>query len=421
MAEITATPDAKRAVWQGRLPFQWRRTDPIWILGLALLLVSATSMVQRVMTGLEPTALTSYVPWGLWVGVYDYLVWLEVGSLLVFTTLTYVLGFKALQKVKPAVLFTGLVVLLMALMLVLLDLGRMERFFHVLLYPDFGSMITWMVWLHSAYLLLLVAELGLLFRSGEKAGDWLKGLAYLSLPMGVALIIVSGSILGVVNARPLWNTSMLPLMFFLSSLAAGSALLLLLTVIYWPSKQDEEYRQILARLSRLAAGLLLVGVFVAALVALTSLYQGSPNRTNALTLILTGPYWWTFWIVHLLLGVAIPLMILFSKPRSPGWLGLAAGLSVVTFVAVTLNIVIPGLVTAELEGLATAFSGPKLSFDYFPNAAEWLVLSFVLGLGSVLYGLGLRWLPIIDGHTRSGVPGSQSTPNLTPTSQEESK
>ncbi len=394
MSQATITPETERITQTGRMPFQWKRTDAFWILGAILMLAGAYSMFQRLVIGLEPTALTSYVPWGLWVGMYDYLVWLEVGSLLVFTTLTYILGFKALAGIKRVVLFTGFVVLIMALMLVLVDLGHMDRFWHVLIYPDFRSMITWMVWLHTAYLALLAAELGLLTFAEKKGERVLKALAYLSIPLGVGLILVSGSILGVVSARPLWNTSMLPFMFFLSSLAAGSALLLLLTVLFYPKKEGEEYRVTLRRLSRLVAGLLLVGVFTAGLIALTTMYQGSPGRTNALLLILSGPYWWTFWIVHLFGGVAVPLVILFSKPDWPGWLGLAAGLSVFTFVAVTLNIVIPVLVTIDMQGLAEAFSDPKLHLNYFPNTMEWLVLAFIGGVGATLYGLGFRWLPM---------------------------
>jgi protein NrfD len=377
--------------------FTWQPLDAIWLAGLALMLAGLAGIWQRISQGLIPTALTSYVPWGLWVAAYDYLVWLEVGSLMVFTTLVYVFGMKSLSVLKPTVLFTGLVVMVMALLLVFVDLGRPERFWKVMLSPDFRSMITWMVWLHSAYLVLLVAKLWLVLRPGPGSQQTLKRLAWLSLPMGLALIVVSGSIFGVVAARPLWNTSVLPLMFFFSALASGGSLLLLLTVLFWPNKSDGAYRATVAQLARIVAGLLLLGVFAAGLIALTGLYQGGPSRVAALQLILTGPFWWSFWIVHLLLGIAIPLAVLISRPGNPLWVGVAAGLNAVTFLAVTLNIVIPVLVTPELHGLARAFVDPKLSFNYVPNLAEWLTMVFVIGLGALIYGLGFRWLPVKPG------------------------
>jgi molybdopterin-containing oxidoreductase family membrane subunit len=391
----SATPPAET---RGR--FEWRWTDIFWVLGAVLLIAGIPAMWQRLTEGLAPTNLTSYVPWGVWVGFYDYLVWMEVGSLLIFTSLIYVFGDTLLSKVKPIVLFTGFTVVTMGLLIVLLDLGHEERFWHVLLYPDFGSMIAWMVWLHSAYLLILTLELGLLFWGGAKWGRFLKPLAYISLPVGLALIIVSGSIFGVVAARPLWNTASLPLMFLLSALAAGSGLLLLLVVVFWQNKDSEEYITLVKRLSSITRLLLLVGVFAAGVIAFTMLYKGggNPTRAEAIQLILSGPYWWSFWIVHILLGVLIPLVLLFAAPGKPVMAGTAAFLSSITFVAVTLNIVIPTLVTEELKGLATAFVDPKLDLNYAPNLMEWMVLAFVFGIGSTIFGLGLRFLPLQSHH-----------------------
>jgi len=393
MAQTTTTQPAAP---QRRFSFQL--TDLIWVLGIVLLVAGAAGIWQRLTEGLAPTSLNSYVPWGLWVGFYDYLVWLEVGSLLVFTTAVYLVGFKSLARLKPMIYFTGFVVLLMALIIVLLDLGRPTRFWHVYLYPDFGSMITWMVWLHTIYLVVLLVKLLLVINriniAPEQRDGILRLLAYLSLPMGLALIIVSGSIFGVVAARPLWNTSSLPLMFLISSLAAGSALIALLAVLFWPNRQSDEYRRVVKRLAQMTGWLLLAGAFAAGVIGLTFLYQGSPARAEAVNLILTGPYWWSFWIVHLLLGVGIPLLILFTQASKPALVGFASLLSVVTFVAITLNIVIPVLATPELQDLALAYVDPKMSYDYVPNLMEWMFISFIFGLGAVLYGLGLRFLPV---------------------------
>jgi molybdopterin-containing oxidoreductase family membrane subunit len=379
--------------------FVWRWTDIFWVLGGVLMLIGTPSMVQRLTQGRRPTALGSYVPWGLWVGFYDYLVWLEVGSLLVFTTLVYLVGFKRIARLKPLALFTGFVVLLMALLVVFLDLGQAFRFFNVLIHPSFSSMIAVMVWLHIFYMLVLVAELVLVLDlitvAEPRRSTILRWLAYISLPMGLALIIVSGSVFGVVAARPLWNTSSLPLMFVVSALAAGSGLLLLLAVLFWPEKESEDYIAVVRRLSNLTAWLLLAGVFAAGIIGFTALYQGGdPMKTEAVQLILTGPFWWSFWIIHLLLGVFVPILILFSRGSNPRWAGVAAFLSVITFVAVTLNVVIPTLATPEMQGLAAAFNHPRLDYNYIPNLNEWLVMVFIIGMGGLLFGLGLRLLPV---------------------------
>ena len=378
----------------------FRPTDLFWLVGLVLLVFGAVGMWQRLTVGLAPSNLTSFVPWGLWVAFYDYLVWVEVGSLMVFTILVYFAGQKRLEKLKPVVLLSGFAVLVMGLLLVMLDLGHPLRFWHVLVYPDFTSMIAWMVWLHMGYVLIVVAELGLVLWGGVRAHGILKALAYLSLPVGLALIIVSGSIFGVVAARPLWNTASLPLMFLVSALASGSSLILLLAVLFWPNKRADEYRQIIRQLSRLSSSLILGGVFAAGVIAFTILYNssGNPARLEALNLILSGPYWWSFWLVHILLGVAVPVVLLFFAKGRPLVAGIAAALNVITFVAVTLNVVIPALVTPEIEGLTNAFVDPKLNPHYVPNLMEWQVIAFVFGLGAVVYGLGHRFLPLRREH-----------------------
>jgi protein NrfD len=189
-------------------------------------------------------------------------------------------------------------------------------------------------------------------------------------------------------------------MFLISSLAAGSGLLTLLVVLFWPEKRDENYRLILQRLARLTSILLAGGVFAAGVIGFTMLYQGSGNpiRAEGINLILSGPYAWSFWIVHILVGVLVPLVLLTTMPRNPLMVGIAAFLSTVTFVAVTLNVVIPVLVTPDLEGLATAFVDPKLDVNYVPDLMEWLMLAFIFGLGSLIYGLGLRFLPLQPHH-----------------------
>ncbi|MFN3335769.1 MAG: hypothetical protein ACK47M_24995, partial [Caldilinea sp.] len=67
-----------------------RRIDMIISATLAViaLAIGAWGVFQVLIMG-DHGALTSYVPWGLWVGVYVYLVWLEVGTMLAYTALRY--------------------------------------------------------------------------------------------------------------------------------------------------------------------------------------------------------------------------------------------------------------------------------------------------------------------------------------------
>jgi molybdopterin-containing oxidoreductase family membrane subunit len=53
-----------------------------------------------------------------------------------------------------------------------------------------------------------------------------------------------------------------------------------------------------------------------------------------------------------------------------------------------LNLVIPALAQEELEGLTHAYTGPGLTYTYFPTTMEWLVWLFTLGLGALVVLIG---------------------------------
>ena len=105
-------------------------------------------------------------------------------------------------------------------------------------------------------------------------------------------------------------------------------------------------------------------------------------------LVLFGPFWWVFWLVHIGLGCVAPLFLLSSKD-SLNRISWACGLIVVTFMSVRLNIVIPALAIPELKGLESAFIEKRLVFSYIPSLHEWQVSVFVVCLSAGLFYLGM--------------------------------
>lgn len=376
----------------------WTPERVLWLLGLAGLLVGGYGLYLRFAHGLRLTDLGSFVPWGLWVATYEYFVWLEVGSLLVFTLLVYVFKWNTVLSGMARLLYlTALVILGMALILIGLDLGHPFRAWYVLVYPQWGSLMTWMIWLHVIYMALLLAKLVVEVRGqsplAKRIGTW---LSYLGLPLGVALVVVAGSVFGVVLARPVWQGSVLPLYFLLSALVAGAGLLTFQFVWFWPGKRDAEYLATAQRLGGLLLGLLIIGLIAAALGGLVILYPGVPAQATALQLTLFGPFWWVFWVFHIGLGVIVPIVLLLTRTHTARRIGMAAGLLIITFIAVPLNIVIPPQLVVEVveKGLVIAYTGPGLLADYFPTLAEWLLTLFALAFGFLvfMYGYRVLWL-----------------------------
>lgn len=394
--------EAAPAPVQPRKSFKFTITHALWVAGILALLIGSIGLFQRFTEGLRPTALGSYVPWGLWVATYEYLVWLEVGSLLVFTLLVYFFNWpKDLERMAPTLYLSALAILSMALILIGLDLGHPFRFWHVLVWPQWGSLMTWMIWLHQVYLLVLVGKLALVLlpqRSFSK--NLSKWLSYLSLPLGVALVVIAGSVFGVVIGRPAWQGSGLPVLFLISALVAGTGLLAFLYV-WFMRTQTPEYVEVSRRLGKLLLAFLVINLLVSLLTTLVILYPGVPAQATALYLTLFGPFWWVYWIFHLGFGVILPIILLLTQTQTARRIGIAAGLLIATFIAVPLNIVIPTQLAIETveKGLIIAFQGPGLKAYYFPTIFEWLVTLFALAFGFLVFLFGftvLRLRPRFD-------------------------
>jgi protein NrfD len=369
-----------------------RRWDFRFALGFAAVAMLLGSIgVFRVFVVGDHGNLTSYVPWGLWVGVYVYLVWLEVGMILSYFLLKHVLHVRGVEKLGPVIVMAALAALLGALFIIGMDLGHPFRAWKVFLYPTFSSLMSWMIWLHSLYLILLVMEIWAYRNSRQELLRWLN---WISIPAGVALISVIGGLFGVIAARPFWNASVLPLAFFTSSLVAGTGLICLLHLLFSPAAGTREYRETAQELGRLFTWAILLGLVVAAASLLVIAYPNVPARTEGLRLALFGPYWWTLWIIHIGFGALLPIALLTLFRRNLLAIGAAAALMVASFSMVPINIIIPGLAypPAELAGLASAYTDARLHFAYFPNLTEWLVTLFALGTSLAVFSLGYRTL-----------------------------
>jgi molybdopterin-containing oxidoreductase family membrane subunit len=204
-----------------------------------------------------------------------------------------------------------------------------------------------------------------------------------------------GALFGVLGSRPYWNSGLTPIVFLVGALLSGGALLTFVTALFDPNRGTEEHRDLVLFLGKIVLGLLAFDVLLEWADYSISYYASIPAHVDALRLVLFGPYWWVFWVVHLGFGVIIPAYLLIVGRRSLRNVAAAGFLIAVTFIAVRLNILIPALVTPELGGLEQAFSGPGLTFAYFPSLTEWLLGLWAASLAVLVFLAGLHWLPIL--------------------------
>ncbi|RME21896.1 MAG: hypothetical protein D6798_17120 [Deltaproteobacteria bacterium] len=395
----------------------------IW---LVLAAVGVVGVYQRLTTGHELAAYGSYIPWGLWVASYIYFIGLSAGAFLL-SAVVYIGQVKQLKPLGPLALFTALCTLVMALLSIWFDLGHMFRAWEVILRPNFRSMMAWMVWLYSAYFLLLTVETVLalveptrpwLDRPGvrgavaralggisvDTARTWVRRLALVGVPLAIAFHGGVGALFGTVGAQPFWHSGLVPILFLTGALVSGAALLLAVYWLVWPVR-DDAFRATTRLLGTILLGLLCFDIILEWAEFSIPLWNSNSHEVEVFHAVTSGPYWWNFWIIHLLLGTIIPLILLVTRRTRPGALALAGLLIAVTFLSVRLNIVIPPLTFPQIEGLQEAYLSPHLEFSYLPSAFEWMVVAFVVATGSALFAIGTAVLPLLPtAHSTGDAP-----------------
>jgi len=379
---MTDTDAASR--YMERTTKQYRNALTVGIIAMVLGLYG----VYRVLGTSYLGNLTTEVPWGLWVGLYEYFVLLEVGAVLSFILLRYGAGIKELSSLGPIIMLTALAALVGALVAIFHDLGQPLRIWRTFLTPDFGSLLTWMIWLHLGYSIILVIELWA-YRLGRK--DIVEKMAYVSVPFGMALIAVLGSFLSVAAARPLWNDLLLPVVYLISAFVIGSGVVLLQYLLFAPGRGTREYTEVAVRLGRWFFAWILFGIFTAFTISLVMTYADVPATAMILREMFTGEFAWTIWVFHVGLGIGVPIFLLLWQERFESIrnkliaLGAASGLMVANFLMVPMNVVIPAL-AFRYDHVRDML----VRFDYFPHLVEWLVLLFVIGLVLVIFAIGIK-------------------------------
>jgi molybdopterin-containing oxidoreductase family membrane subunit len=392
-----------------------------WALGTAAFLAGLIGWHDRFAYGHLHANYGSIVTWGLWVATYIYFIGLSAGSFLI-SSLVYVFNVERFERIGRLAVFTAVITLLMALLSISVDLGHMDRAWHVLVYPNFKSPMAWMIWLYSAYFLVLLLELWFLLRRdlvvGSRAGGVrasvyrllalgsgddseagaardrtvVRVLATTGVPLAIMFHGGVGALFGVVAARPHWHSGMFPILFLLSALVSGGALLTLVAAVFqdgWTRNRD-----IVLALGQLVLGLLLLDVLFQASEFLIAFRGGIPGHIAGLRLVISGPYWWVFWGWQVLLGTVAPILLLVLPTRkSPLWVSLAAFLIAAGLFGLRLNIVIPGLAVEEIHGLAQAVASPRVHPAYLPSLSEWLLTAGIVGLGLLLFGLAEMLFP----------------------------
>jgi Ni/Fe-hydrogenase subunit HybB-like protein len=403
------------AILRTRLSAAYRRLaalDRWWLWIGALGLFMFAGLIAGLFVfwkGLVITNLTDLVPWGLWITLDTSAIALSAGAFSLCAGV-YLFGLKRFQPIARTATYVGLVGYTMAMLALILDIGRPERFWHALIYWNEHSLLWEVTMCVVLYLTVLVFESLPILASFE----WLRRrfphlaarmdgvhhyapvLAIIGLGLSSLHQSSLGATYGVIKARPFWFKPEVSVLFMLSAIVGGIALTLFASALaarFSPRARVDD--GLIERLANFV-GYLLIGYFYfRAWDWLATTYTYAPGRTEGLELITNGPLSFNFWIVEMLFGTLIPMCLLLNgrTRRHRVWRTLALGLVAAGVVAYRWDTNIAGflLVTSYLPGeIAVAYT------TYRPSLVEWLTGLAIVSYGLLAFSLGVRYLRVVD-------------------------
>lgn len=366
-----------------------------WCLTLLLfIIVGFLFYLKQHDTGLIATNMNDQVSWGLYIANFTYLVGAAAAAVLLVIP-SYVYHFKPIKEIVVLGELFAASSIIMAILFVMVDLGRLDRFWHML--PFIGkmnfpqSLLAWDVLALNGYLFLnLLIPVYLLVKFYyRKEPNWEFILPFIltSIPMAVAIHTVTAFLYNGLPARPFWNASILAPRFLASAFCSGPAIIIIIfQIIRKVSRHNIAIEdEALFKISELIAYAMFLNLFLLSAELYKEYYSQTVHVASFKYLFegLHGHKQLVPWIWSAMtMNVIAFFIFLFPQTRKRlGTLNLGCLLIIVgVWIEKGPGFIIPGFVPDPLGEI----------HEYIPNLLELMVSFGIWALGLLVFTLLMK-------------------------------
>jgi len=244
---------------------------------------------------------------GFNIAMYFYLTGLSAGSF-ILSTLAYGFGMNQYKPIGRVGVILATLLLVIAPFFLLIHIGMPLRAWHLFVYLNWSSPITWGSFLLILYPMNCIIYGYFMFKEKMKPT---RIFGFIGIPLAISVHGYTGFILAFGKARALWNTALMPILFLASAIVSGIALMILVVVLKdrFFSKKKKINRDLIMNLGKLLAWMIVFDLFLVGSDLLVLLISHSDAQAAAY-LILGGKFSVMFLIIENLLGKIIPFMLL---------------------------------------------------------------------------------------------------------------
>jgi len=281
----------------------------------------------------------------------------------------------------------------MVLMFVTADLGRPDRFWHLI--PFLGmlnvprSMLSWDLVVVNGYLLLSLTIAGYLlynaYQKKEPNMSLILPFILLSIPWAVSIHTVTAFLYNGLPARPFWNASILAPRFLASAFCSGPALIILIYQIVRKFTKFHVTNEALFKIAELICYAMAINLFLLGAELFKELYSDTHHLSPLLYLYsgLHGknalvPWMWTALVFNV---VAFLIFLVPTSRKNFKTLNIGCLLMIVgIWIEKGLGLVVPGFIPSPLGEV----------WEYAPTITEILVMLGIWGVGILVFTLLLK-------------------------------
>jgi molybdopterin-containing oxidoreductase family membrane subunit len=392
-----------------------------WVTALLALVASGVLAYQhQLQVGLAVTAMRDQVSWGFYIGNFTFMVGVAAAAI-VLVIPAYVYNWRPIHEI---VIFGELLAvssIVMCLLFVTVDIGRPERFWHLI--PPLGrlnfprSILAWDMVVLNLYLIVnLVVVTHILYRAfcGRAYEKRLViPLVLLSIPMAIGIHTVTAFLYNGLAARPYWNSSILAPQFLASAFSSGPAILLVVLQLLRRFTRFEIRNEAIWKIAELMAYAIFLNLFLHGAEAFKEYYSNTEHLLYTRywfqgidehrTLV---PYAWSAVALNL---TALGLFLIPAARRNVvtlnlGCLATYAG----CYIEKGMGLIIPGFTPDTLGEI----------YEYSPTMIELRVAAGVFAIGFLVFTLLLKVaVPVLLGELRLAAASPTGAPAPVPGAQ----
>jgi Ni/Fe-hydrogenase subunit HybB-like protein len=395
-----------------RLVVRGSRAYFAWLGALAIaILVGLLAYAHQYRVGLIATNMRDQVSWAFYVGNFTFLVGVAAAAVLLVIP-AYVYHWGPIKEVVILGELLAISAITMCLLFILVDMGRPDRFLHIM--PFIGSpnwprsMLTWDALVLNGYLALNLTVVVHILYKGYRGEHYNKKiiipLVLASIPAAVSIHTVTAFLYNGMAARPYWNASILAPRFIASAFCSGPAVMIILFQILRKTNKIDIKDEAIFKIAELMSYAMFINLFLLGAEIFKEYYSATEH-------LLYTQYLWSGIGEHktlvpyawLALACNTISFLLFLVPRTrKSFLTLNLGSLLIwsgCYIEKGMGLVIPGMTPDTLGEI----------YEYAPTATEWSIAAGVFGVGFLVFTLLVKIaVPIMTGTFQAKARAEQS-------------